>query len=122
MRWIAILGQLSALYLVYFYLKIEIPIIITQLVILIGIITNIYLQFGIKSILIKDIYAGLFLLYDLTQLTILLYLTGGIYNPFSILLIVPAIVSSTFLSMGTTIVLGVISIFFLFCLTKFHYP
>ena len=122
LRWIAILGQLSALYLVYFYLKIEIPIIITQLVILIGIITNIYLQFGIKSILIKDIYAGLFLLYDLTQLTILLYLTGGIYNPFSILLIVPAIVSSTFLSMGTTIVLGLISIFFLFCLTKFHYP
>ena len=122
LRWIAILGQLSALYLVYFYLEIEIPIIITQLVILIGIITNIYLQFGIKSILIKDIYAGLFLLYDLTQLTILLYLTGGIYNPFSILLIVPAIVSSTFLSMGTTIVLGLISIFFLFCLTKFHYP
>ena len=61
LRWIAILGQLSALYLVYFYLKIEIPIINTQLVILIGIITNIYLQFGIKSILIKDINAGLFL-------------------------------------------------------------
>ena len=82
--------------------------------ILIGIITNIYLQFGIKSILIKDINAGLFLLYDLTQLTILLYLTGGIYNPFSILLIVPAIVSSTFLSMGTTIVLVLLSIFFSF--------
>jgi len=48
-------------------------------------------------------------MYDLFQLAILLYLTGGIFNPFSILLIIPAIVSSTFLSMGTTIILGFIT-------------
>ena len=114
LRWIAILGQLSAINLVHFYLNIEIPIIITHLVILAGIFTNIYLQFGIKSILIKDIYAGLFLVFDLAQLTILLYLTGGIFNPFSILLIIPAIVSSTFLSMGTTLVLALLTIIFLY--------
>ena len=49
-------------------------------------------------------------------------MTGGISNPFSILLIVPAIVSSTFLSMGTTIILGGLTIIFLFLLTLFHYP
>jgi two-component system sensor histidine kinase RegB len=61
-------------------------------------------------------------LYDLIQLSVLLYLTGGISNPFSILMIIPAIVSSTFLSMGTTIILGFLTVCFLFLLTIFHYP
>jgi two-component system sensor histidine kinase RegB len=52
----------------------------------------------------------------------LLYLTGGILNPFSILLIIPTIVSSTFLSMGTTIILGLITSFLLFILTYFYLP
>ena len=76
----------------------------------------------LKEIKLKDFYASLFLIYDLLQLSLLLYFTGGISNPFSILLIVPAIVSSTFLSMGTTFILGAISMSFLFLLTIFHYP
>ena len=71
---------------------------------------------------LKDTYASFFLLYDLIQLSILLYLTGGILNPFSFLLIIPAIVSSTFLSMGTTIILSVITSFMLFLLTHFYLP
>ena len=58
---------------------------------------------------LKDFYAAPFLLIDLLQLSALLYLTGGIFNPFSFLLVIPAIVSSTFLSMGTTIILGLIT-------------
>ncbi len=122
LRWIAILGQLTALNFVYFFLKLDFPIILTHFVILIGLITNLFLQFRIKSILLKDLYASFFLIYDLFQLSFLLYLTGGIYNPFSILIIVPAIVSSTFLSMGTTIILVILTVSFLFVLTKFHYP
>ncbi|MDC3104306.1 ActS/PrrB/RegB family redox-sensitive histidine kinase [Candidatus Pelagibacter bacterium] len=122
LRWIAIVGQLSAIALVYFYLKLEFPIIICISVIFIGLLTNLFLQFRVKSVLIKDFYASLYLMYDLAQLSLLLYLTGGISNPFSILMIVPAIVSSTFLSMGTTIILIILTIFFLFLLTIFHYP
>ncbi len=122
LRWIAIVGQLSAIALVYFYLKLEFPIIICISVIFIGLLTNLFLQFRVKSVLIKDFYASLYLMYDLAQLAFLLYLTGGISNPFSILMIVPAIVSSTFLSMGTTIILIILTIFFLFLLSIFHYP
>ena len=122
LRWIAILGQLTAVNFVFFYLKLDFPIILTHIVISIGLITNLFLQFRIKSILLRDLYASFFLIYDLCQLSVLLYLTGGIYNPFSILMIVPAIVSSTFLSMGTTIILVMLTVFFLFVLTKFHYP
>ena len=91
-------------------------------IILIGSISNLYLQFIVIAARIKDIYAGLILVYDLIQLSLLLYLTGGISNPFSILLIIPTIVSSTFLSMGTTIVLGSFTFLCLFLLTIFHYP
>ena len=122
LRWIAIIGQLTAINLVYFYLNLQLPIKIALLTIFFGFLTNLFLQFGIKSILLKDFQASIFLIYDLFQLTILLYLTGGISNPFSILMIIPAIVSSTLLSMGTTIILGILTIVGLFVLTIFHYP
>ena len=122
LRWIAIIGQFSAITLVYFYLKLEFLFLYAYLILFIGLITNLYLQFRIKSIFIKDLNASIFLIYDLIQLAALLYLTGGISNPFSILIIIPAIVSSTFLSMGTTIVLGILTIILLFCLSIFHYP
>ena len=122
LRWIAIFGQIIAINLVFFILRLELPILLAFLVIFVGLITNLYLQFGIKTILIKDLYASFFLAYDLIQLSLLLYLTGGISNPFSILMIVPAIVSSAFLNMGTTIILGVLTIIFLFLLTIFHFP
>jgi two-component system sensor histidine kinase RegB len=104
LRWIALTGQFSAIILVYFYLKLDFPFLFACVILFLGFITNIYLQLRVKSILIKDFSASIILIYDLVQLTALLYLTGGISNPFSILLIVPAIVSSTFLSMGTTII------------------
>jgi len=122
LRWIAIIGQLVAVNIVYVYLNLKFPIVETHIVIFIGLITNLFLQFRIRTSQLKDTYSSLFLIYDLLQLSALLYLTGGITNPFSLLLIVPAIVSSTFLSMGTTIILGVTTILSLLILTKFHLP
>ena len=122
LRWIAITGQLIAVNIVYNYLELSFPIKICHIVIFVGFLTNLFLQFKIKSNQLKDIYSSLFLIYDLVQLSVLLYLTGGISNPFSLLLIVPAIVSSTFLSMGTTIILGGITILSLLILTKIHLP
>ena len=122
LRWIANIGQLVSINLVYNYLDLTFPIIESHIIIFIGLITNLYLQFKIKNKQLKDTRSSLFLIYDLIQLSALLYLTGGISNPFSLLLIVPAIVSSTFLSMGTTIILAVTTFFSLLFLTKFYLP
>ena len=122
LRYIAIIGQFIAINLVYFYLSLPFPIELSYLIILIGLLTNIYLQFGIKINQLKDLYAAIFLIYDLIQLSFLLYLTGGIFNPFSFLLIVPAIVSSTFLSMGTTIILGFVTSLLLLAISFFYLP
>ena len=69
---------------------------------MIGILNNLYLQFKFKKNQLNNFSSTFFLFYDLIQLSVLLYLTGGITNPFTILLIVPAIVSSTFLNLKST--------------------
>ena len=122
LRFIAIFGQFIAINVVFFYLELDFPIKESFVIIFFGLLTNLFLQFKIKVNQLKDSYASFFLLYDLMQLSILLYFTGGILNPFSFLLIIPAIVSSTFLSMGTTIILSVITSFMLFLLTEFYLP
>ena len=120
LRYIAIFGQLFAINIVYSYLDLTFPIVESHVVIFIGLSTNFFLQFKIKGNQLKDFYASLFLIYDLVQLSTLLYLTGGILNPFSFLLIIPAIVSSTFLSMGTTIILGLFTSVLLFLISYFY--
>ena len=122
LRYIAIFGQFLAINIVYFYLALPFPIELSYLIIFFGLLTNLYLQFGIKINQLKDFYASIFLVYDLIQLSTLLYLTGGIFNPFCFLLIIPTIVSSTFLSMGTTIILGFITSLLLLIISFFHLP
>ncbi len=122
LRWIAIFGQLFSVNLVYFFLNLEFPVLLCHIIIFLGFLTNLFLQFGIKATLLKDLYSSSILMYDIIQLSILLFLTGGIFNPFAILLIVPTIFSSTFLSMGSTIILGTSTIILLFVLTFFNMP
>ena len=122
LRWIAIFGQLIAVNIVYFFLKLDFSIFASHIVLFFGILSNMFLQFKVSSKQIKDLHASFFLFYDLIQLTLLLYFTGGISNPFSILLIIPAIVSSTFLSLGTTFILGIFTFICLMSLSIFHRP
>ena len=122
LRWIAIIGQYLTISIVYFFLKFELPFFYCSIIIFIGILTNFYLQFKFNKNQLNNFTSTFFLFYDLIQLSILLYLTGGITNPFTILLIVPAIVSSTFLTLRSTINLSVITIIILIVLTINHLP
>ena len=120
LRWIAIIGQYITISIVYFILSFELPFFYCSIIILIGVITNFYLQFQVKENQLNNFTSTIFLFYDLLQLAVLLYLTGGITNPFTILLIVPAIVSSTFLTLKSTVNLSIITIVILTILTIHH--
>ena len=122
LRWIAIVGQYIAISIVYFILDFELPFFYCSSIILLGVITNIYLRFKVKKNQLSNLSSTIYLLYDLLQLAALLYLTGGITNPFTILLIVPAIVSSTFLTLKSTLNLSFITILILIVLTLHHLP
>ena len=92
-RWIAILGQLTTLLIIYFFLNFSIPLAECLAVVLLSIILNFFSYFIQKSnITLSDKKTFLFLMFDITQLVGLLYLTGGVFNPFIILILAPIIV------------------------------
>ena len=122
LRWIAIVGQFITLSIVFFLLKFDFPFFYCLVIIFLGIGTNVYLQFKNIQTQINNLDATVYLLYDLFQLALLLYFTGGITNPFAILLIIPAIVSSTFLTLKSTLNLSFITIIVLILLTIYHFP
>jgi len=122
LRWIAIAGQLVTINIVYFILHFDFPFIYCSVIIFFGIFTNFFLQFKVKKNLLSNFSSTLYLTYDLIQLTVLVFFTGGITNPFVILLVIPAVVSSTFLSLRSTLNLSFITGISLLILTLYHFP
>ena len=110
-RWIAIFGQFFAIFFVSYFIKIQIPFYETLLIILLSVAVNFYSYFEErKNKSISNIKAFSFLLFDTLQLGFLLFLTGGIINPFSILILAPVITSASYLPALMTVVLSAISI------------
>ena len=122
LRWIALAGQYITISIVYSIFKFELHFFYCSLIIFVGVLTNLYLQFKFKKNQLNNFAATFCLFYDLLQLSLLLYLTGGITNPFAILLIVPAIVSSTFLTLRSTINLSITTVIVLVVLTIYNLP
>ena len=121
LRWIAIIGQLITINLVYFFFKFNFDFVLANLAILIGVLSNIYLIYFNQKTQLLDKTAFFFLLIDILQLSGLIYLTGGMANPFSIFLIIPTIFSSSNLGLRTNLLLVTITAFMLIILTFFKH-
>ena len=117
LRWIGIIGQLFSIYLVYFYFDFDFDFIYTNLIIFLGIFSNLYLIFFYKKTQLSDRSALLFLLIDIVQLGALIYLTGGAKNPFIIFLIIPSVFASTNLGIKTNLLLAIITCLIIIFLT-----
>jgi len=122
LRWMAIIGQLITVNLVYFIFNFKFDLILENSIILIGILSNLYLIYINKNTQLLDKTAFLFLLIDILQLSCLIYLTGGIANPFSIFLIIPTIFSSSNLGFKSNLLLASITILIIIFLTFFNHP
>ena len=119
LRWIGILGQLISVNFVYLILNFKFNYIASNFVIFLGILTNLYLLYGYKKTQLSDRSAFLFLIIDIAQLGILLYLTGGIVNPFVIFILIPSVFSSSNLSFKTNTLLVLVTFFTIIFLTFF---
>jgi len=117
LRWIGILGQLIAVNFVYLFLNSEFDFFTSNLVIFLGILSNLYLLFIHKKTQLSDGSAFIFLLIDIIQLGILLYLSGGITNPFVIFILIPSVFSSSNLSFKTNTMLVILTIIIIIFLT-----
>ena len=122
LRWIAIIGQLITVNLIYFIFDFKFNLILGNVIILFGVLSNLYLFYINKNTQLIDRVAFLFLLIDIVQRSCLIYLTGGIINPFSIFLIIPAIFSSLNLGFKSNLLLTIITILLIIFLTYFNQP
>ena len=80
-------------------------------------LSNLYLIFIYKKTQLSDRSAFIFLVIDILQLAILLYLSGGIINPFVIFIIIPSVFSSSNLSLRTNTLLVLLTIIIIIFLT-----
>ena len=119
LRWIGIIGQLLSVYIVYFYFNFNFDFLSSNLIICLGIISNIYLVIIYKKTQLSDRSALIFLMIDIFQLGSLIYLTGGILNPFIIFLIIPSVFASSNLGFRTNILLVSTTILMIIFLTFF---
>ncbi len=122
-RWLAIVGQFLAVIFVAFVLKFEFYISLCLAVIACSAWLNIFLKMRYRSSFRVGENAAVSLLaFDILQLALLLYLTGGLRNPFSLLLIVPVIISAATQSYRQTLMLGTLTIFLVSFLALYHLP
>lgn len=123
LRWLAVLGQSLTVIGAYWVLGIDLPIGGCLGVIALSAWMNVALRIRYPaSQRLRSHYAFIMLGYDILQLAALLYLTGGLENPFAFLLIAPVTVSASTLPLRITGALGALAIVAATVLTRFHYP
>ncbi len=123
LRWLAVLGQTITVVGAYWVLGIDLPIGGCLAVIALSAWINVALRIRYPaSQRLRSHYAFVMLAYDVLQLAALLYLTGGLENPFAFLLIAPVTVSASTLPIRITAALGALAIGAATLLTTFHHP
>jgi two-component system sensor histidine kinase RegB len=110
LRWLAISGQTLAIVVVHWLLGFTLPLGACLAVVALSAWLNLALRLrnpGARRL--SDIEAAWLLAYDILQLAALLFLTGGLANPFAFLFLAPVLISATALSPRTTILLGALA-------------
>jgi two-component system sensor histidine kinase RegB len=122
-RWVAIAGQLAALILVRFGLDWPLPMDAALVVVGVSVVLNVAMTFRQpEQGRLKEWEAAAYLAFDTLQLALLLYLTGGLTNPFALLFLGPVTVSATVLTRRATAILCALVIVCATLLTFDHLP
>ena len=123
LRWLAVFGQLVAVLVGYYILNLDFDLFICLGLIFLSsalnLITTIYFP---KTKRLSEYQNMLVLLYDLLQLGFMLFFTGGLTNPFSVLILAPVIISATVLNLKFTVLLGISAGTIITFLSEFYIP
>ncbi|PZQ97707.1 MAG: two-component sensor histidine kinase [Cereibacter sphaeroides] len=111
LRWMAICGQLAAITVAHRLFGMQLPLGLCFLAVGAAVIVNLVMTFVFpENKRLSEMEAMLTLLFDISQLAFLIYLTGGLNNPFALLILVPVTISASALELRTTVVLGLAAI------------
>ncbi|MCA1457516.1 ActS/PrrB/RegB family redox-sensitive histidine kinase [Bradyrhizobium sp. BRP22] len=123
LRWLAALGQLAAIFIVAQGLEFDVPVIPCLAIIALSALLNLALQIAFNPMQrLEPIYAAALLALNIVELAGLLFLTGGLQNPFSYLFLAPVLISATALPVRLTIALGCLAVACASALVFFHFP
>ena len=123
LRWLAVLGQLAAIFIVAQGLEFDVPVIPCLTVVGLSALLNLVLQIAFNPMQrLEPAYAAALLALNIVELAALLFLTGGLQNPFSFLFLAPVLISATALPIRLTIALGVLAVACASALVFFHLP
>jgi two-component system, sensor histidine kinase RegB len=107
LRWLAIAGQSATLFLVHFGLNYRLPFVECAVAIVMSALLNVVLAILYPAThRLTNREATFYLAYDIVQLAALLYLTGGIANPFALMFLAPVVIAASTLDLGNTLILA----------------
>ena len=122
-RWVAVIGQAAALLVIHYGLGYRLPIESALAVVAASALLNAAASLPRSAgARLGDRAAALYLAYDTLQLGLLLYLTGGLQNPFAMLMLAPVTVSATILSRSSVIGLSALTVAAISVLAIVHLP
>ena len=123
LRWLAIIGQSATVLVVAYWLEFPLPVSLCFALIALSAWLNLFLAFRYPPThRLPPGSAFATLMFDALQLVGLLYMTGGLTNPFSFLMIVPVIISATSLPARLTVALWLVVVGLATVLAFFHLP
>src|SRR3954463_3849453 len=123
LRWLAVLGQLAAIFIVAQGLEFDVPVIPCVAIIGLSALLNLSLQIAFNPMQrLEPVYAAALLALNIVELAALLFFTGGLQNPFSFLFLVPVLISATALPVRLTMALGALAVASASVLVFFHLP
>jgi two-component system sensor histidine kinase RegB len=123
LRWLAALGQLAAIFVVAQGFEFDVPIVPCLVIVSLSALLNLTLQIAFNPMQrLEPRHAAGLLALNIIELAALLYLTGGLENPFSFLFLAPVLISATALPVRLTITLGLLAVACATLLVFFHQP
>jgi two-component system sensor histidine kinase RegB len=123
LRWLAVLGQLAAIFIVAQGLEFNVPVVPCVAIVGLSALLNLALQIAFNPMQrLEPVYAAALLALNIVELAGLLFLTGGLQNPFSFLFLAPVLISATALPVRLTITLGCLAVACASALVFFHLP
>ena len=123
LRWLAVLGQLVALFIVVQGLEFDVEVVPCVAIIGLSALLNLALQIAVNPMQrLEPAYAAALLALNIIELAGLLFFTGGLENPFSFLFLAPVLISATALPFRLTIALGALAVVCASALVFFHFP
>jgi two-component system, sensor histidine kinase RegB len=123
LRWLAVLGQLAAIFVVVQGLEFDVPVVPCVAIVCLSAVLNLVLQVAFNPMQrLEPVFAAALLALNIVELAGLLFFTGGLQNPFSFLFLAPVLISATALPIRLTIALGALAVACASALVFFYLP